>query len=351
MGLKPAKIPLESQAPPPLSTWYADVFNFNRRKCLTFYNPATGYGMVAVYVTKKRIADLGQELLRTYQHALNNDGVSPGKSNELLAAIANPIICRTSDRKARAHVVHSIRDAEFSMWRSVMSDPSALERAAHIMIAHGLSGPTGDPIKAFSELIGEPLENRLIQRRWHLDMCQVLVTLLDIELPIWRRILIPSEFKLDKSHLVIQGAFGWTNSHLHMFRADGKEFEAIYEEVFEQQGQDESEVGFFDLLMMGGGSAEYVYDYGDHWRHTIQLEDRILSEQPSIPSCLAGERACPPEDVGGVGGYQRMLKVLNDPADDEYESFIEWLPKNFDPEAFFVDTANAWIQEMLTYRE
>jgi hypothetical protein len=136
-----------------------------------------------------------------------------------------------------------------------------------------------------------------------------------------------------------------------MFRAGGKAFEAIYEGLYEQEGHDETQVGFCDLLMMGGGSAEYVYDCGDHWQHSIQLEERILFEQPQFPSCIAGERTCPPEDVGGPGGYERMLKELADPSDDEYESFIEWLPENYDPEAFSVDSANEGIQEMLTYRE
>jgi len=351
MDMRPANIPPELQGLPPLSTWYADVFNFNRRKCLVFYNPGTGYGMVAAYVTKKRIANLSQELLRTYQDALKDDGVSPEKIKELLTAVANPVFCRTSDRKARAHVVHVIRDAEFSMWRSVMNDPAALERAAHIMIAHGFGGPIGDPLKAFNEIIGEVLQRRLRFGALHRDMCQVLVTIQEIDPPIWRRILIPSELKLDRSHLIIQGALGWTNSHLHIFRAGGKAFEAIYDKSDEYEGSDETQIGLYDLLTMGGGAADYVYDFGDHWQHTIQLEERILFEQPRVPTCLAGERACPPEDVGGIGGYERMLRVLADPTDDEYESFIEWLPENYSPEAFSVDSANEGIRDMLTYRE
>jgi hypothetical protein len=74
--------------------------------------------------------------------------------------------------------------------------------------------------------------------------------------------------------------------------------------------------------MLGGGVSEYVYDYGDNWRHTIQLEERVLSEQPRSPSCIAGERACPPEDVGGTSGYHRMLKTLVDPT-DAYSDEIE----------------------------
>ncbi len=345
----PTKIPAERQDLTPLSTWYADVFNFNRRKCLVFYTPTTGYGMVAAYVTKKRIANLSAELLRTYKDALKDDGVSEESENGLLTAMENPFICRTSDRKARAHLVHAIRDAGFSMSRSVLTDPAALERAAHVMIAHGISGPTWNPIKAFGEIIGEPLENRLIQRQWHLDMCQVLVTLQGVEPPIWRRSLIPSAFRLDKAHLVIQGAFGWSNSHLHIFRAGGMAYEAIYDKFDEYEGKDETQVGFYDLLMMGGGSCEYVYDYGDHWQHTIQLEERVVSEQPHVPSCLAGERACPPEDVRGAARYEHMLRVLNDPSDDEYESFIEWLPENYDSETFSVDSANEGIQDMLTW--
>lgn len=351
MDMKPAKIPAERHGLPPMSTWYADVFDFNRRKCLVFYNPATGYGMVAAYVTKKRITNLALELLRSYEMALNDDGVSIEKIRELLAAVSNPVLCRTSDRKARGHVAHAIPTAESSMWRANIGDTDALERAAHLVIAHGISGPTWNPIKAFSEIIGEPLENRLIRKLWDVDMCQVLITLQGVEPPIWRRVLIPSAFKMDLVHLVIQGAFGWTHSHLHIFRAGSKAFEAIYEKSEVVEGEDEMRFAFFDFLMMGDGTAEYVYDFGDNWQHTVQFEERIVTEKPSMPHCVAGKRACPPEDVGGALGYDRMLEILADPNGEEYESLVHWLPKNYAPETFSVDSANERIQKMLLRRD
>jgi len=163
MGLKPASTLPEKQGLPPLSTWYADLFNFSRHKILIFYNPVTGYGMVAARVKKKQLCALGEELLRTFEGALKDDGVSLEKANELLAAVANPNIRRTSDRKTRGHIVHAIRDLRSWMDRMDMGDTAALERAAHVGISHGISGPTWDPIKAFGEKIGETLENRL---RW-----------------------------------------------------------------------------------------------------------------------------------------------------------------------------------------
>ncbi len=253
MGLKPAGIPAETLGLPALATWYADMFNFNRRKCLIFYNPSTGYGTVAAYVTKKRLASLNQELARTLQQALQDDGAPSEKAAELLAALAKPVICRTSDRKARAHVVHAIKDAEFAMWRSDMSDPAVLEREAHIIVAYGFGGPTMDPLKAFGETIGENLQRRLRYGQLDRAVCQVLVTLQGIEPRIWRRLLIPCTFKLDRVHLIIQRAFGWTNSHLHMFRAGGKAFEAIYDAQEEYEGQDESGIGFYNLLRMSAG--------------------------------------------------------------------------------------------------
>ena len=90
-----------------------------------------------------------------------------------------------------------------------------------------------------------------------------------------------------------------------------------------------------DYFTMETPYGEYIYDFGDYWEHTILLEMvTSLDEGATYPRCIEGERASPPEDCGGVGGYLEMLEVLEDPEDEEYQETVEWLAKDFNPEKF-----------------
>lgn len=78
--------------------------------------------------------------------------------------------------------------------------------------------------------------------------------------------------------------------------------------------------------------ASYVYDFGDYWDHKIQLE-KILPREKGVnyPICIKGKRASPPEDCGGVWGYEELLEIIKDP---DHEETMEWLGEDFDPEHF-----------------
>jgi hypothetical protein len=84
-----------------------------------------------------------------------------------------------------------------------------------------------------------------------------------------------------------------------------------------------------------GTTVPYEYDFGDGWEHELTLE-AILPRQvgQKYPFCVDGARACPPEDCGGVYGYENVLTVIQNPTHEEHESMLEWLGGRFDPERF-----------------
>ena len=89
----------------------------------------------------------------------------------------------------------------------------------------------------------------------------------------------------------------------------------------------------------------YVYDFGDDWRHKIQVEDIGAAEPGSTyPRCLTGKRAAPPEDCGGLWGYAELIEILADPAHPEFEDRLDWLglysADESDPAEFSVDEIN-----------
>jgi hypothetical protein len=175
---------------------------------------------------------------------------------------------------------------------------------------------------------------------------QLKITLRDSKPPIWRRVLVPGKFSLYKLHQVIQIAMGWTDSHLHQFIVDDEYYSIPSDEdwgpVIDERRQTLSKMAPDEKRKF-----VYEYDFGDSWDHQILVEKILPSEAGTkYPVCIKGKRACPPEDVGGVWGYDTFLEAIKDPTHEEHKMFKEWIGLNFDPEAFDLDLINAELQHL-----
>ena len=169
--------------------------------------------------------------------------------------------------------------------------------------------------------------------------------------PIWRRVLVPGNASLSRLHAVIQVVMGWDNDHLHQFIVDKQFYSDPAFELNEFDDTpgvlDEGKTLLMQVAPRAGKVLIYEYDFGDSWTHRIKVE-KILKQGPSMGSaveCIDGARACPPEDCGGVWGYEDMLQVLKDPKHEEYESALEWLGEDFDPEAFDMEATNKALRQ------
>jgi len=160
---------------------------------------------------------------------------------------------------------------------------------------------------------------------------------------IWREIDVPSSCSFWDLHVAIQDAMGWLDYHLHAFRVQDPntgqvvEIGIPYEELFEDsvQALPGWETPVLSYLKEPGQSAGYEYAFGDSWNHQIILKEIVPCQKgTSYPLCVGGERACPPEDCGGIWGYGALLEIINDPAHEEHEEMLEWLGGQFDPEQF-----------------
>ena len=179
---------------------------------------------------------------------------------------------------------------------------------------------------------------------------QLKATLRGIEPPIWRRMLVPSRLTLPNFHAALQIAFGWDDSHLHAFRVGKESYQAPDPDSFDSLGgnrdRDETAVRVGDLLTKKGAKLLYVYDFGDDWTVEVTLEN-ILPDLPPMPvSCLAGARSGPPEDSGGIGGYEGLLAAIADPKHPEHEELREWLGEEFNPEEFDLKAINARLKKI-----
>jgi hypothetical protein len=188
-------------------------------------------------------------------------------------------------------------------------------------------------------------------------IARLKVTIKDIRPPIWRRVEVPLEFSFARLSDVILAAFGWSNSHLHEFRI-GRDRHIVMAEVLEDEegdpslaelytslgDEDENALSLAQVLAGDVKRFVYTYDLGDDWEHVVQVEAVLPARERLLyPRCTAGRRCCPPEDCGGVWGYEHLLEVLADPAHDEYAELRDWCPY-LQPEEFELAAADEAVR-------
>ena len=173
---------------------------------------------------------------------------------------------------------------------------------------------------------------------------------------IWRRILVPKECTFFALHCAIQDAMGWTDTHLQWFcfdrRGQSKPVDRRIDDLTyieypnpeidysDRESLDETKEHVADWLPIIAKQCIYEYDFGDSWQHTVLFERAVFVEEGTLPRCVAGKGACPPEDCGGIGGYIDLQHILKDPKDPEHADMMDWLgfddpsefrPLDFDP--------------------
>ena len=163
------------------------------------------------------------------------------------------------------------------------------------------------------------------------------ITLVGSSPRVWREIAVPSNIKLTSLAHVIVLAMGW-ESHLSMFKKWRKEYHVYMDgaDMYDYPIEDASDYALCDLLA-AGEEMTYIYDFGDTWRHTVKVLECVdyRKDEKQHIRLLDGKNACPPNDVGGIGGYKEMLKVIKeDPDSEEAWEYYTWLGSKWN-EKFF----------------
>jgi hypothetical protein len=174
-----------------------------------------------------------------------------------------------------------------------------------------------------------------------------------IEPPIWRRVEVEGGDSLRKLHHILQAAFGWHDAHLHEFEIGDNRYVMMDIEdmlefmdpktTFDDRKVKLEKVAYQDLRFI------YRYDFGDCWDHDVVVEkvEIVNAEPDGCAYVVAGARACPPEDVGGPGGYQRFLETIRDRLrSEEARDLRRWAGRDFDAELFDRRAANAALERM-----
>lgn len=165
------------------------------------------------------------------------------------------------------------------------------------------------------------------------DSARLRIALLDTKPPIWRKVEVPLSMTLTELHFTIQAAFLWNDGHLWDFEVNRTRYGIPFDNDFSFTDMvDSSEITLAKLRRLGISKFKYTYDFGDNWRHSIQVLDYFkMPKDARLPAFISGKRAAPPDDVGGVPGFEMFLEAMADPTHEEHEDLMEWHGDPFDP--------------------
>lgn len=181
-------------------------------------------------------------------------------------------------------------------------------------------------------------------------IARLKITLDDVNPTVLRRVEVPLDIKLDRLHLIIQAAMGWTNSHLYKLRSGDVDWSTPHPHA-------DWDVDYFldarkarlDEILEDIGTKKlvYLYDFGDGWTHTIKIE-RLVDPEPGVlyPRLIEVSGRCPPEHCGGPWGYVELIEVLNDPKHERHAELTEWIGADFDPNADQAERLTAEVRAL-----
>jgi hypothetical protein len=181
------------------------------------------------------------------------------------------------------------------------------------------------------------------------EIARLKITLDDVKPTVLRRIEVPVAIRLDRLHLTIQAAMGWTNSHLYEIRAREVGW-GVPDPDWGDGPLDASKATLVDVLEdVGAKTLRYLYDFGDGWEHTIKIE-RLVDSEPGVlyPRLIEATGRCPPEDVGGPWGYAELLAAIDDPKHERHADLSDRIAGDFDPKAANADARAQEVEALAT---
>jgi hypothetical protein len=163
---------------------------------------------------------------------------------------------------------------------------------------------------------------------------------------IWRRLVVRESMWLSRLHDCIQVVFDWYDYQLHEFVLDDLRLgNPVHKD--DVVIEDDRDVNLQDLDLASRDRLHYAYHYGEGWQVEVRVEKITVVEKGMVyPSCLAGDRAGPPEDCGGLEAFHDMLACIKEPDTDLGREWIEWLGPTYDPTRCDVEKINKALRKL-----
>lgn len=329
----------------PFFSWHANLLIIDRRKTLVLVNDLTRYTVVLYGLKSKDFKKIDELIAEAISDVLHEEGIKEDVIERYLNHSKKAIFTKTKDRTHVARMNKSCENVYFysrELEHETVSNPRVGKLASMFMVGEGKDRyihPHEEMYKQLEVFAGQPIfDSRAVQLK---------VTLHLEGHTVWRRLVVPLHRTFSNLHEILQAAFGWKDYHLHEFTFYNGEksirdssssyfFDAFLKPVltlvcdngaFEYPGQHEMklETGIkLSEYLRSHQFLIYTYDFGDDWKHEIEVEKTIENYNKPYPICLEGQGNTPPEDVGGRFGFEEFLSILADPEHPDYQHMLQW---------------------------
>jgi len=324
--------------------WSVHLITANRRKTIVAVNDSNRFGFVLHGLKAKDFRNFNELLIEGIKNCLKDENIKNEIIERYLKTAGDLIYSKTRGPKyvarlnkacERVNIFDDRLDtsAIFQTLASKMmnNDFIKISKESDYEYPHTLL------IKDLSQFAGEVIVK-----------CESVDLMIKLNLDrnsAWRRVITPVDITFKQLHIILQVVFGWKSYHLYDFNIFDKagkcvlnvisELEEVYEPRQDCQMCLASEVNLSKYAMQQY-KIDYCYDYGDNWEHEIIIRGTNTDYDKNYPVCIMGEGNAPPEDVGGISGYEEFLEIMADPNHDDYGDMQKWAQsqwyKNFDVE-------------------
>lgn len=329
----------QEQFPNSFMAWHANFVSIDRRKAIILMNNETRYSVVIFRPNTKDFSKLKELIYEAISEALRMEGVRKEVIETYMAQAGEISFSKTASKSMVAKMNNAVREIEFM--REYLDEKTKIQRYISITTGRFIQMSGGNeafyPFEKMLECLGLVYgldENSAMEDVLEIDLYQLKIQI-DLDgHEIWRRVFVPSTFSFRHLHYIIQTVFDWQNCHLHEFvveRPENKPFKIVMDddpETMEYVNFDDFEIGqerFIALeeILPEFGEVIYEYDFGDSWEHIIKLE-KIVKSKAFQATYLEGNGERPPEDVGGVWGFEEYLRTMENEKHPGYNDMKAW---------------------------
>jgi len=313
-----------------LLSWRAHYVQEHGYQFVVFMNDASRLTVVINHAIAPRLKKLEELFFHNLRETLLDLSVNPDVIDRYITDLGEVTYAKNTDRKKTAQLNKNTE----SVWAALRNRTDDVEISTWTNGAmYNLSGQ--DEFLVPREKIVELLA------RYGLPVRKARAFDLTVRLELGgedavRRLRVSDRMTFQQLHKILQAAFDWHDYHLYRFGffTDWGESPYYTQPDFELVSWEDEVLEDPELTLMDGlrlcdyvpryRKIVYTYDYGDDWRHYIEVDDVIEDCQEELPVLLSGEGNTPPEDVGGIGGYAEFLDIVADPSREDYEFMTEW---------------------------
>jgi len=297
------------EAEEPLFGWHANLLVIGRRKSIVLVNDSNRYVVVLYGLKAKDFKQLDKLIPMAIINTLKEECIKEEVINSYIESAGRITLTKTKDRTLVARMNKGCELVQY--FQDDIDGAEMFQTKLSKWVSRTLVGDSAGNYFNPNEQMYKDLEafagGSVIQ-------CRAAVLRVDMEIQnhkVWRRLAVPLSKTFLEFHKILQKAFGWNDSHLHEFFADEMDMK------LEDDSKLSEYIPAYEYL-------KYNYDFGDNWRHYINVESLIEDYDKNHSVCLGGEGITPPEDVGGESGYEEFLKIMSDQTSPEYKDVAAW---------------------------